>query len=836
MMGNAAAAAVAMRHGLHGHTYGVVSACAAGAHALGDAAADHPRRRRRRGRRRRRRGGDHRRRHRRLRGDGSDLADRHLAPLRRPPRRLRDGRGRRRPRARGDGGRASARRRDPRRAARLRRHLRRLPPDRAAAGRRPRRRGRSASRSPTPGSTAVDVDYVNAHGTSTPLNDRSETLALKLGARRARRRHPGQLDQVGDRPPARRRRRGRGDRDDRSAAPPRGAADGRLGRARRGPRPRLRARHARNRSRTATGPLVAISNSFGFGGHNAVLCLGRLMSTATVKPPAPGRGRDAAGAARGALRPRQLPAPAQRRLLGRGSASAPRPGDGVVAGAGEVGGRPVFCYSQDPTFLGGSLGEVHADTIVRLLRMAGDAGAPVVGFVRSGGARLQEGHAALAGYGRIFRASVELSRKVPQISVVSGVSAGGGAYSPALTDFVVMTDGGADVPHRPQGRRSEALGEEISMEDARRPARARPQRRLPPGRRRRRRGDRGDPPPARPAAAGDRRAAAEIVAVVDPDGRDPGAHRPRRAAQGLRRPRRRRLDPRRGHLPRALAALGAEHGHRDRPSRRPLGRPDRQPAAGDRRRDRRRRRREGGPLRRLLRPLRAAARRLRRHPRVPARQAPGGAGRDPPRRLAAARLRRRLGAESDAGPAQGLRRRRDHDELQRPRRRRRLLLARRSDRDHGRPPGGRDRPPPGAEGGRRRLARRARRRLRGRAPDRAGRRRQRLGRRGDRSRLRAATGSAGRCDRWGDDERCRPCRRSCGDERDGDAARADRLHLRRSRRQLHRRPGLGRRRALGRPPGRRPARGQPGADLPQPRGRRRRQRRRAGTGPAGARA
>ena len=71
--------------------------------------------------------------------------------------------------------------------------------------------------------------------------------------------------------------------------------------------------------------------------------------------------------------------------------------------------------------------------------MAGDAGAPVVGFVRSGGARLQEGHAALAGYGRIFRASVELSRKVPQISIVSGISAGGGAYSPALTDFVVMT-------------------------------------------------------------------------------------------------------------------------------------------------------------------------------------------------------------------------------------------------------------------------------------------------------------------------------------------------------------------------------------------------------------
>lgn len=140
------------------------------------------------------------------------------------------------------------------------------------------------------------------------------------------------------------------------------------------------------------------------------------------------------------------------------------PGDGVVAGAGEVDGRPVFCYSQDPTFLGGSLGEVHAETIVCLLRMAGDAGAPVVGFVRSGGARLQEGHAALAGYGRIFRASVELSRKVPQVSIVSGVSAGGGAYSPALTDFVAMT---ADSRMFLTGPKvvQEALGEEISMED-----------------------------------------------------------------------------------------------------------------------------------------------------------------------------------------------------------------------------------------------------------------------------------------------------------------------------------------------------------------------------------
>jgi acetyl-CoA carboxylase carboxyltransferase component len=98
------------------------------------------------------------------------------------------------------------------------------------------------------------------------------------------------------------------------------------------------------------------------------------------------------------------------------------------------------------------------------MRMAGDAGAPVVGFVRSGGARLQVGHAAHAGYGRIFRASVELSRKVPQVSIVSGISAGGGAYSPALTDFVVMT---RDARMFLTGPRvvQEAMGETISMED-----------------------------------------------------------------------------------------------------------------------------------------------------------------------------------------------------------------------------------------------------------------------------------------------------------------------------------------------------------------------------------
>ena len=118
-----------------------------------------------------------------------------------------------------------------------------------------------------------------------------------------------------------------------------------------------------------------------------------------------------------------------------------RAGDGVVGGAGLVEGRPVFCYAQDAGYVGGSLGVAHAETIVRVLELADRARAPVVGFVGSGGARMQEGVNALGGYARIFRRTVALSGLVPQISIISGLSAGGGAYSPALTDWIVMTEG-----------------------------------------------------------------------------------------------------------------------------------------------------------------------------------------------------------------------------------------------------------------------------------------------------------------------------------------------------------------------------------------------------------
>ena len=141
-----------------------------------------------------------------------------------------------------------------------------------------------------------------------------------------------------------------------------------------------------------------------------------------------------------------------------------RTGDGVIGGSGTVDGRPIFCYAPDPGYAGGSLGEAHADTIARVLELADRGRAPVVGFVSSGGARMQEGIGALGGYGRIFKRTVALSGRVPQISVVTGLSAGGGAYSPALTDWIVMTEESSMFLTGP-GVVRDALGEEVSAQD-----------------------------------------------------------------------------------------------------------------------------------------------------------------------------------------------------------------------------------------------------------------------------------------------------------------------------------------------------------------------------------
>ncbi len=116
------------------------------------------------------------------------------------------------------------------------------------------------------------------------------------------------------------------------------------------------------------------------------------------------------------------------------------PGDGVVCGNGTIGGRTVYCFAQDFTVYGGSLGEMHGLKICKILDMALKTGAPVIGLNDSGGARIQEGVASLGSYAEIFFRNVRASGVIPQISVIMGPCAGGAVYSPAITDFVVMVD------------------------------------------------------------------------------------------------------------------------------------------------------------------------------------------------------------------------------------------------------------------------------------------------------------------------------------------------------------------------------------------------------------
>jgi len=113
-------------------------------------------------------------------------------------------------------------------------------------------------------------------------------------------------------------------------------------------------------------------------------------------------------------------------------------GDAVVTGYGQIDGRTVFVFSQDFTVFGGSLGEVMAEKMVKVMDMAAKVGAPVIGLNDSGGARIQEGVVSLGGYGDVFVRNVQCSGVIPQISVIMGPCAGGAVYSPAMTDFIFM--------------------------------------------------------------------------------------------------------------------------------------------------------------------------------------------------------------------------------------------------------------------------------------------------------------------------------------------------------------------------------------------------------------
>jgi len=141
------------------------------------------------------------------------------------------------------------------------------------------------------------------------------------------------------------------------------------------------------------------------------------------------------------------------------------PGDGVITGTGTIYGHPVCIYAQDFTVAGGSLGWAHAKKITKIMDHAMKLKIPIIGINDSGGARIQEGVNALAGYGEIFYRNTQASGVIPQISVILGPCAGGAVYSPALTDFVFVVDQVSKMFITGPEVIKTVLGEEISMED-----------------------------------------------------------------------------------------------------------------------------------------------------------------------------------------------------------------------------------------------------------------------------------------------------------------------------------------------------------------------------------
>jgi propionyl-CoA carboxylase beta chain len=140
-------------------------------------------------------------------------------------------------------------------------------------------------------------------------------------------------------------------------------------------------------------------------------------------------------------------------------------GDAVITGYGKIDGRTVFLYAEDFTTYGGSLGAAVADKICKVMDLAMDNGAPIVGIKDSGGARIQEGVAALHGYGRIFERNVRASGVIPQISIIMGPCAGGAVYSPAITDFVFQVEGTSHLFITGPDVIKTVTGEDVTMEE-----------------------------------------------------------------------------------------------------------------------------------------------------------------------------------------------------------------------------------------------------------------------------------------------------------------------------------------------------------------------------------
>lgn len=153
------------------------------------------------------------------------------------------------------------------------------------------------------------------------------------------------------------------------------------------------------------------------------------------------------------------------RCVNFGMAGKEAPGEGVVTGYGTIEGRLVYVYAQDFTVLGGSLGEMHAGKICKVLDLAMKMGAPVIGLNDSGGARIQEAVDALAGYGQIFYRNTLASGVIPQFSVIMGPCAGGAVYSPALTDYVFMVKNTSQMFITGPQVIKAVTGEEVSAEE-----------------------------------------------------------------------------------------------------------------------------------------------------------------------------------------------------------------------------------------------------------------------------------------------------------------------------------------------------------------------------------
>ena len=139
--------------------------------------------------------------------------------------------------------------------------------------------------------------------------------------------------------------------------------------------------------------------------------------------------------------------------------------DGVVTGHGTIDGRLIYVFSQDFTVFGGSLSEMFAQKICKIMDQAMQVGAPVIGLNDSGGARIQEGVRSLAGYAEIFQRNILSSGVIPQISAIFGPCAGGAVYSPALTDFIIMSEKSSYMFVTGPKVVKTVTGEDISVED-----------------------------------------------------------------------------------------------------------------------------------------------------------------------------------------------------------------------------------------------------------------------------------------------------------------------------------------------------------------------------------